>query len=71
MTPSSRATKVVAAIVFTVIAVPILYALSVGPAQHVIGDSEAWNVIYGPLDAAAAACRPLDVFLQWYYELWR
>jgi hypothetical protein len=53
------------------VVLPILYALSIGPAFLVGLDSDTHNFIYGPLDSAAAAWPPLNKLLNSYADLWR
>ena len=68
-TRSPLALYVVLLIAVAVLAV--MYALSIGPALRFnLFDSDTYNLIYGPLDSAAAAFRPLQELPNWYLGLW-
>jgi hypothetical protein len=60
-----------AAAIVMLLVLPLFYALSIGPAFYFGLDSDTHNLLFGPLDATAAAFPPLDRFLHWYVGLWR
>lgn len=55
--------------------VPVLYVLSIGPADMVASGNPAaarWlGPIYWPLAVLAEFCGPIGEALGWYVELWR
>ena len=63
-----------------IIALPLLYVLSIGPvlkvsrANHTLEVNTFWIgfFVYLPLDSLAKNCKPFEQFLDWYIDdVWR
>jgi len=75
---SSGTAIVVAVVAVIFVLLPLLYVGAIGPIiwlhdrEYIHVDSESViEKAYSPLGSAAEMCRPLQVALHWYMELWR
>ena len=62
------------ALVLVLIALPVLYVLSIGPAyraevRHGLPE-ETYNAIYSPILSLSERYDAIDDFVKWYVELW-
>jgi hypothetical protein len=70
----TRSTPWLAIVLIVLVVLPALYVLSVGPVAwlylkgHVSLD--VFNLVYMPLNFAAAHCQPIGDGLVWYLGLW-
>ena len=71
--------KWAARIASVLVALPLLYVLSFGPANRWATiriasdeetDIEAMQTFYGPLVTLSDQCPPFETALMWYIELW-
>jgi hypothetical protein len=56
-----------------VVAAPILYVLSLGPAYWLVAHYPAWGFVtpfYGPLQRALSYCPAADTAMFWYLGFW-
>ena len=64
---------IIAPILIGLVALPLLYVLSNGPAfwlfQHELLSYEAYSSCYWPIARLSRNCPPFAIFLQWYLEL--